>query len=313
MGCFSVCINILVVALAVLFALPALKMYSTGKQHSLEGKCAVVTGASAGIGVIIADELAANGVTKLVLAARSMDKLEAVVATLQNDHPSIEAIAVQTDVADPNSRRKLHARATDFFGDTCSVILVNNAGVERWKAFTRMTEEEIDLTLDVNLRGLIYMTKLFLPNMLEQDSGHVVNIASLAGKVGGPFSQIYAASKFGVVGFTASLRREMDLLRSSVTHHVICPGFITEAGMAADGMSNIPHYDDVLQQSGSSTPRDSAKAVVRAIEYNEGEILVNSIPMQPLLALQELFPPLFEWIPLPEWQREFWTAIANRY
>lgn len=302
-------LSIVVVLVALLIAIPLSSSYFAPKTHSISGKCAIVTGSSGGIGVTIADELAKQKVSKIILAARSLNKLEAVAASLRVKHPSITIVPVQTDVSDDGSRKNLLARADEVFGSECARILVNNAGVLGWKYFADVTDKDIETVLDINLKGLIHLTRLFMPQMIERDAGHVVNIASIAGKVGSPLQHLYTASKHGVVGFTKSLRSELRFIGSSVTMHVICPGFITDAGMATEFVS-VDGFDEVMKITGTSTPQDSADAVVAAIEYNTPDMIVNASPLRWLVVAMEVAPKLMESLPQPECIKTFFSAFG---
>merc|ERR1719410_2422293 len=114
-----------------------------------------------GIGVTIAEHLAANGVAQLVLAARSVSKLEKVAEEIRKKYAGAKVLVVAADVAKDADRKNLKAKVKDACGT--SGILVNNAGVERWGKFEKVTAETIDLQLDINLKGLIHLTHEFLP------------------------------------------------------------------------------------------------------------------------------------------------------
>lgn len=305
-------VNLLVVLVAVLISIPCSMNYFSPVKHTLAGKCAVITGASYGIGVTFAHELARQNISKIVVAARSLEKLEAVATKLRQDWPKLAVLAVAADVSDDSSRKNLLSKSHAFFGDSCTTILVNNAGIENWKPLAKMTPEDIDRTIDVNFRGMIHLTRLFLPDMLKLNAGHVVNTGSISGLLGGPFQNIYAATKSGLSGFTGSMRAEMLQLKSAVTFHAICPGFIVDAGMASAGFSSLPNYDQVIAASGTSTPQDSADALVEAIVYDVPEIIVNSVPLRIMVVLVDIFPRFLEWLPVPAFMEEFYTAIGNR-
>jgi len=306
------CCAFLVLVVAVLIGVPCHFTYNRSKVTSVREKCAVITGASTGIGITIAEHLAAEGVTEIALAARSAGKLEKVAEGIRAKHAGVKVLVVPTDVAKEADRENLKAKVKAAFG-LCE-ILVNNAGVEKWARFDKVTAEDIDNQLDINLKGLIHLTHQFLPDMLAAKKGHVVNIASFSGKAGGPMAQVYVASKFGVVGFTQAMRSEMQLTDSHVTFHVICPGFITEAGMAADAvrLADPENYDHVLGLVGSSSPLDSAKAVVDAIEYDHPETIVNSSPIRLMTVLSAMFPRFSEWMPVDPKMKAFYLKVGDR-
>ena len=170
-------------------------------MKNLKGRMAVVTGASKGIGVHIARALAKRGMN-LVLAARSQAELEAVKAEVEGI--GVKAIVVQTDVSDKAALRALVDAAKAEFGEID--VLVNNAGIESVFRYHALEFEEIEEILDVNLRAPMLLTWLVLPGMLARGEGHIVNIASMAGKVGPAFSEPDGATKAGLIGFTQSLR-----------------------------------------------------------------------------------------------------------
>jgi short-subunit dehydrogenase len=147
-------------------------------------------------------------------------------------------------------------------------VLVNNAGIESVLPFPEFEEDEIRRVIDVNLEAPIQLTRLVVPGMIERGKGHVVNISSLSGMTGPPYHTIYSSTKHGLVGFSAALRNELK--GTGVSASVICPGYITEAGMFAEERGMEPP-----KKSGAwGTPRDVARAVVRAIEKDVPDIIV---------------------------------------
>jgi len=249
----------------------------SAKTCELTGKSAVVTGASEGLGVAMVHRLAAEGVTKIALAARRRDKLEQVAAELRQKHPGTTVLIVETDVAKFCDCERLAKEAFENFG-SCD-ILVNNAGVPGVVPFDSAPAGRIDAIVDINLKGTLYLARCVLPSMVQTGRGHIVNIASLAGKGIEPYNSIYAASKYGVVGWSHALRAEMRTRKTGVTVHVICPGFVTDAGMATT-LSQQLNVDavqaTVLEAAGSSSPGDVADAVICAIRNDVPEMIVNS-------------------------------------
>ena len=255
-------------------------------MRNLKGRTAVVTGASKGIGVYIARALAAKGMN-LVLAARSQTELEAVKAEVEG--MGVKAIVVQTDVSDKAALRSLVDAAKAEFGEID--VLVNNAGIESIFRYHALEFEEVEAMLNVNLRAPMLLTWLVLPGMVERGEGHIVNIASMAGKVGPAFGEPYGATKAGLVGFTQSLRGSYR--DQGVSASVISPGFV-EAGMY-----EVMVKDYGLKAPatlGSSKPEKVSKAVVKAIEKDLGDVIVNPGPMRLLLGTNAMAPGLFEWV-----------------
>ena len=249
-------------------------------MKELAGTVAVVTGASRGIGVHIARALAHQGV-HLSLAARSSDELELVRKEMAAI--GVRAIATQCDVTNPADRAQLLERTRTELGPLD--ILVNNAGVETVARFETADVDDLVRTLDVNLIAAMVLTRAVVPGMLERGRGHVVQIASGAGKVGVPYGVAYSASKHGLVGLSNSLRSEYH--GRPVGFSVVCPGFVTDTGMYArwegDGFT-------APKIAGRSTPEKVGKVVVRCILNNTAEVIVNTPPIRPLVVLANIAP-----------------------
>ena len=166
-------------------------------------------------------------------------------------------------------------------------ILVNNAGIETASHFESADEADIVRTIDVNLVSAMLLTRSVLPGMLERRRGHIVNIASGAGKVGVPYAVSYATSKHGLVGFTNSLRCEYH--KGPIGFSVVCPGFVSDTGMYArweDRGVRAPKF------VGRSSPTKVAEVVVSCIRKNRAEVLVNTPPVRPLVVLANTAPGL---------------------
>lgn len=253
--------------------------------RELQGRTAIVTGASRGIGPYVARALARRRMN-VVLAARSTADLEATAVSVRA--LGAEAAVVTCDVALAGEREKLIEAALAAFGAVD--VLVNNAGIETIGAYEREPLEEIERVIAVNLAAPMLLSRLVLPGMVERGSGHIVNMASLAGKAGTPYSGPYSATKGALILFTESLRHEFR--KHGVSASAVCPGFVSDAGM----------YEDMARSSGvraskllgTSTPAQVAAAVVRCIEHDRPEAIVNPGPMRPLFAIGELMPGLFE-------------------
>jgi NADP-dependent 3-hydroxy acid dehydrogenase YdfG len=165
----------------------------------------VITGASSGIGAATAVCLASRG-AKVVLAARRIERLERLAARLVDlGH---DGMIVPTDVTSRDSAEALAERAVGRFGRID--VLVNNAGVMPLSPVRALRVEEWDRMLDVNVRGLLYCVAAVLPSMLEQHSGHIVNVGSVAGRRPFPGGTVYSATKFAVRAISAGLRTELS-------------------------------------------------------------------------------------------------------
>lgn len=230
-------------------------------MKTLEDRVVLITGASRGLGVDISAALAAHG-ARLALAARSADELEKVRASLEER--GARAIAVPADVSDLDSLRSLVGRVEAELGPID--VLVNNAGIEAVCDFESMPFEEIEAIIRVNVVGLLWLTRLVAPSMVQRRSGHIVNIASVAGITAVPHNTVYSGSKHAVVGISRSLRAE--LADHGVGVSVVCPGFV-EGGMFLAWGRKPP------KAAGIVTPQQVAAAVTKAILKNKAEIVVN--------------------------------------
>lgn len=194
---------------------------------SLHGKVAVVTGGSTGVGKAVGEIFAREGV-RVVLAARTESRLKAAAESIRN--AGGEVLAVPTDVSNREACEHLMSEAEEQFGPVD--LLVNNAGVGIYNPVDKMTDADLETLLSVNLKGTIYCSQTVFPKMKERGAGHIINVASIAGKMGLPRESGYNASKFGMVGFGQSLKKEA--IRYGVRVHNICPGGI-----------NTPFWDSV--------------------------------------------------------------------
>jgi NADP-dependent 3-hydroxy acid dehydrogenase YdfG len=208
---------------------------------SLEGKVALVTGASRGIGAAVARSLAAEGV-RLALASRSGDDLG-----LDG------AVARRCDVRRPDDLEALVAEAVERFGGID--ILVANAGVGAYGPFLDLPADQLEEMIDVNVKGTLYAVRAALPHLLESDAADIVTLASEAGRRGLPLEAVYCASKFAQVGFTRALDHE--LREHGVRCSNVCPG-----GVATDFAMGRGRTPDMPELAGMMTPEDVAEVVL---------------------------------------------------
>jgi len=261
---------------------PARVVYP-GPMRELSGLTALVTGASRGAGVYIARALAKEKM-QLALAARSAAELNALAAELSGQ--GVRARAFVADVAAADSSAELLERVGRELGPID--VLVNNAGIEQSSVFHETPLADLERMIAVNLVAPMRLSRLVLPGMLERRRGHVVCIASLAGKFGPAFQVAYGASKAGLIEFAHALRSEY--LGTGVSASAVCPGFITEAGM----------YQRMLERTGArpspllgtTTPQAVAKAVVRVVKRDLAEVAVSPGPARLTFAFAQLFPNL---------------------
>jgi 3-oxoacyl-[acyl-carrier protein] reductase len=207
-------------------------------MSSLEGKVAVITGASRGIGASVARMLDAQGV-KLGLASRSGDDLGIT-----------DAVAQPCDVRDAGEVDSLVQATVDRFGRLD--ILVANAGVGAYGPFLELKQEHLEEMIDVNLKGTLYAVRAALPHLLARGEGDIVTLASEAGRRGLPLEAVYCASKFGQVGFTRALDHEVREHGIRATN--VCPGGVATdfalddaRGRTPDALPGMMTADDVAE------------------------------------------------------------------
>jgi NADP-dependent 3-hydroxy acid dehydrogenase YdfG len=208
---------------------------------SLEGKVALVTGASRGIGAAVAHSLASHGV-HLGLASRSGDDL------------GIEgAVAAPCDVRRPGDLQSLAAATAERFGGID--ILVANAGVGAYGPFLDLPPDQLEEMIDVNVKGTLYAVRAALPYLLESDAADIVTLASEAGRRGLPYEAVYCASKFAQVGFTRAMDHE--LREKGVRCTNVCPG-----GVATDFAMGRGRTPEMPELEGMMTSEDVAEVVL---------------------------------------------------
>lgn len=195
---------------------------------SLRDKVAIVTGASSGIGEVTARRLAESG-ARVVLAARRVERLDTLAADIE--HHQGTALVAPTDVSDERSVQRLARTALDAFGRID--ILINNAGIMPLSPISKLKVEEWDRMIDVNIKGVLYCVAATLPTMLEQGSGHIINVSSVAGRRPFPSGTVYSATKFAVRAISQGLRLELSPIKgirvtdiepgvvaTELTHHI---------------------------------------------------------------------------------------------
>ncbi|WP_379130532.1 SDR family NAD(P)-dependent oxidoreductase [Paenibacillus sp. sgz500958] len=229
------------------------------RVKGLKGKIVVITGASSGIGALTAQLISQRGAVP-VLVARSEDKLKATAAGIQGQYGLYVC-----DVGDTAAVEKTMSDILLTYGRID--ILLNNAGYGKFADFTAMPIEEFDDMMDVNYMGIVRCTKAVLPSMLKRGSGHIVNVASMAGKIGSSRAVAYTASKHAVLGFTNALRQEYR--KSGIIVSAVNPGPIaTEFFKIADPTGNYERNVARMMM----TPEHVSAKIVKVIESGKEEM-----------------------------------------
>ncbi|TPN54129.1 SDR family NAD(P)-dependent oxidoreductase [Mesorhizobium sp. B1-1-7] len=244
----------------------------TSSNSPLMGKVALVTGASSGIGEATAAALAAAG-AKVAVAARRADRLDMLVGRIEK--AGGKALAIEADIAKSGD---ITAMVDKIVSEWSRLdILVNNAGVMLLSPAAEADLDDWRRMIELNLIGLMAATKAALPH-LKAAKGHVVNISSVAGRVANPGASAYAATKFGVVAFSESLRREVYVDKVRIT--VIEPGLVrTELGDHITNPAMKAGLDQRLATLEALTADDIANAILYAVSQpprvNINEILIR--------------------------------------
>ncbi len=241
---------------------------------SLRDKVAIITGASSGIGEATARRLAESG-ARVVLAARRVERLEALAADIE--HHQGTALVAPTDVTDERSVQRLARRALDEFGRID--ILVNNAGIMPLSPISKLKVEEWDRMIDVNIKGVLYCIAATLPTMLEQGSGHIINVSSVAGRRPFPSGAVYSATKFAVRAISQGLRLELSPI-NGIRVTDIEPGVVaTELTHHITDNETANHFQEMWAEKTPLESIDIAETILfvlsRPDHVNVNEILVR--------------------------------------
>jgi NADP-dependent 3-hydroxy acid dehydrogenase YdfG len=244
----------------------------------LKGAVAVVTGASAGIGEATALALARRG-AKVVLAARRLDRLEELAERIGRAGGT--ALAVPCDVGDPDRLAALPTVVAEAFGP-CD-ILVNNAGIPGGGELKDLSYEDIERVVRVNVLGVMFGTRAFLPGMMDRGRGHIVNVASIAGRYATPGASVYTGSKHAVIAFSEAVYYEAEGHGVRVT--AVNPGLVVTEGFPQK------RIDPRLVMK----PEKIADAIVRVIREDIAPEFTVPRWLGPLQVFRVVTPPLYRW------------------
>ena len=258
------------------------KRYRTTRM--LHGAAVLITGASSGIGRMTALALAQAG-ARLILVARRSGRLEEVVRDIEAKGGV--AIAFPGDVTALGTMDAAVHRCVSRFGRID--LIINNAGEGFFASTEETTEEDLDRILAVNFKGTFYGIKAALPVMSRQGAGHIINVASTAGRRGSPYVGAYCASKFAVVGLTESLR--VELLGSGIDVSLFCPG-ATRTEFFDVARRRTPHHRGLVGPVES--PEQVAARIVKLAKRPRAEVIAQPFRRKLFLSLNLIAPTLVD-------------------
>ncbi|MCC5894911.1 MAG: SDR family oxidoreductase [Alkalibacterium sp.] len=245
-----------------------------------------ITGASSGIGEALAYQLASKGAI-LILSARSVDKLNEVKQKCKEKY-NARVIVYPLDVSDFKAIEKAVSHITDKLGHID--VLINNAGFGHTQAFTEYDFSKVENMFKVNVLGLMYMSQLVAKNMIPFKSGHILNVASIAGKIATPKSAVYSATKFAVIGFSNTLRLEMkdhDIKVTTVNPGPVDTAFFDEfdpSGAYLENVSSVVLSADYV-----------AEQTIKAIGTSKREVNMPKV-LDAAAKLYTLFPTISDYL-----------------
>ncbi len=231
-------------------------------------KCAIVTGASRGIGRAVAKRLARDGFSLALIYKNSADKAAELAEELECD-----AKIYKCDISESNSVNNTVEKIIEDFSGV--FLLVNNAGIAQQKLFTDITDRDWQEMLSVNLSGAFYFSRAVLPYMIHNKSGKIINIASMWGETGGSCEVHYSAAKAGIIGMTKALAKETGL--SGITVNAVSPGAVKTDMLSSFSEQELDLLQNDIPLNRLATAEDIANAVAflasSEADYITGQVL----------------------------------------
>lgn len=225
-------------------------------MNLLEGKTAIITGGSRGIGKAIVEIFVKHGANVAFTYSSSSDAAKAIENKLSTN--SVKVKSYKSDASNFEEAQVLAASVLEEFGSID--ILINNAGITKDNLLMRMSEEDFDRVIQVNLKSVFNMTKAVQRTMLKQRKGSIINMSSVIGVKGNAGQSNYAASKAGIIGFTKSMAIELG--SRNIRSNAIAPGFIVTEMTNELGEETIKQYFEAIPIKRGGTPEEIANACV---------------------------------------------------
>lgn len=237
----------------------------------LEGKTAIITGGSRGIGKAIVEVFAKQGANVAFTYSSSSEAAKAIETEASKE--GVKVKAYKSDASNFEQAQDLASEVLKEFGSID--ILINNAGITKDNLLMRMSEDDFDRVIEVNLKSVFNMTKAVQRTMLKQRKGSIINMSSVIGLMGNAGQSNYAASKAGIIGFTKSMAKELG--SRNIRNNVIAPGFIITEMTEKLGEETIKNYQEGIPLKRGGTPEDIANACVflgsNLSDYVTGQVL----------------------------------------
>jgi len=267
--------NVAIGALAGAGLITALSMRSAkSRRYMLDGKVALVTGGSRGLGLVLARELASRGCT-VAICARDAEELGRARDDIRQISPKVAAFAC--DVRDKGDVQRLVADVNQLLGDID--ILINDAGVISVGPVDLQTEDDFKEMMDIHFWASLHTMKAVLPQMKRRGSGRIANIASIGGKIAVPHLAAYCASKFALVGLSTAMRAE--LVKNGIYVTTVCPGLMrTGSHINAEFKGQREKEFTLFSLMDGSyftsvSAEHAAKSIVRAVERGDAELVIS--------------------------------------
>ncbi|XP_020711313.1 dehydrogenase/reductase SDR family protein 7-like [Athalia rosae] len=265
------------------------------RKAKLAGKVVMITGASSGLGEAMAHIFYSSG-CRLILASRRKEELERVKSVLMNKHPTVPThppIVLPLDITDLNSIPPEIEKVLKIYGKID--VLINNAGIS-YRGEVINTNVDVDIKLMLcNYFGQIAVSKAVLPSMIEQQSGHLVYISSVQGKIALPHRSAYSASKHALQAWCDSARAELADHNIDIT--VVSPGYINTA-LSLNALTGSGQNYGVMDKATAQglPPEYVAEEVLKALLRKTSELTVSTFTPKVAIYLRTVFPSLYFWI-----------------